>query len=135
MEKVVLIKSYFAPIEKEVTVKVPTGETKKGFFGKEKEVTRKEKQWEQVGYSDCIIDSKRLAKDLQEAVNELNNDGYRIKTIVPITSGDYSYKFKDQNISSSKRILSETEKVSGGSSYGYGYGYSYTSSLIIIAEK
>ncbi|EMV9345812.1 hypothetical protein AADU82_004566 [Vibrio alginolyticus] len=43
MEKVVLVKSYFMPVGKEVTVKVPTGEKKSGLFGGEKDVYRKEK--------------------------------------------------------------------------------------------
>ncbi|AOW84091.1 TPA: hypothetical protein AB5H59_004042 [Vibrio mimicus] len=135
MEKVVLVKSYFAPIGKEVTVKVPTGEKKSGFFGGEKEVYRNEKRWEQTGYSDCIVDSKRLAADLQRAIDNLNRDGFSVKMITPVISGDYSYKYQAQGISSSKRILSETESVKGGASFGYGYGYSYTDSLLVIAEK
>lgn len=135
MEKVVLVKSYFAPVGKEVMVKVPTGEKKAGFFGGEKDVYRKEKKWEQTGYSDCIVDSERLAADLQKVIENLNRDGFSVKMITPVISGDYSYKYQAQGISSSKRILSETESVTGGASYGYGYGYSYTDSLLVIAEK
>ena len=135
MQKVILVKSYFAPIGEEVTVKVPTGETKKGLFGGEKEVYCKEKKWKQTGYSDCMIDSERLAKDLERAIDSLNKDSFKVISITPITSGDYAYKYQSQGISSSKRILSETESVSGGASFGYGYGYSYTDSLIILAEK
>ena len=135
MEKVVLVKSYFVPVGRNVTVKVPTGEKKAGFFGGEKEVYRKEQRWEQTGYSDCIVDSERLAADLQKAIENLNDDGFSIKTITSVISGDYTYKYQAQGISSSKRVLSETESVSGGASYGYGYGYSYTDSLLVIAEK
>ncbi|MGI9279207.1 MAG: hypothetical protein ACR2PX_06205 [Endozoicomonas sp.] len=135
MQKVVLVKSYFIPTGKEVTKKIPTGETKKGLLGGTKDVYRKEAQWEQTGYSDCIIDSERLAIDLQQTIESLSRDGFLVKSITPVTSGDYSYKFQSQGVSSSKRILSETEKVSGGASFGYGYGYSYTDSLIVLAEK
>lgn len=135
MQKVVLIKSYFRPIGKEVTKKIPTGETKKGLFGGDKKVYRKEKQFEKTGYSDCLIDSERLANDLEMTIDTLNRDGFIVKSITPVTSGNYSYEYQSQGISSSKRILSETESVSGGASYGYGYGYSYTDSLIVLAEK
>ena len=135
MEKVVLVKSYFVPVGKEVIVKVPTGEKKTGLFGGEKDVYRKEKKWEQTGYSDCVVDSKRLAADLQKAIENLNREGFSVKLITPIISGDYKYKYQAQGISSSKRISGGTESVSGGASYGYGYGYSYTDSLLVIAEK
>ncbi|MDD1796338.1 hypothetical protein LRP50_24770 [Enterovibrio sp. ZSDZ42] len=135
MEKIVLVKCYFLPTGKEVTIKVPTGETKSGFFGGEKEIYRKETKWEQTGFSDSIIDSERLAEDLQASIDKLNADGFIVHSIVPLISGDYSYKYQAQGISSSNRLLSETESVSGGASYGYGYGYSYTDSLLVIAKK
>lgn len=131
MNKTVLIKSYFAAVGKDVTVEKPTGETKKGFFGGEKEVTKKEKQWKQTGWSDCKIDTERLASDLEKAVVLLNSEGYKIQSITPITSGQYRYKA--EGIKSSARIIGDTEAVSGGVSYGY--GYSYTDSLIVVAEK
>lgn len=135
MEKVVLVKSYFVPIFNEVTIKVPTGETKQSFWCGKKEILRKEKQLEQTGYSDCIVDSQRLAQDLQDAIDILYNEGFKVKTIVPVISGHYDYKYQAQGMSSSTRIFRETEKVSGGASFGYGYGFSYTDSLIVIAEK
>jgi len=131
----VLVKSYFVALGKDVTVKVPTGETKKGFFGGDKDVVRKEKQWQQTGWSDCEIDTDRLATDLEQVISSLNNEGYKVQSITPVISGAYNYKYQDQGISSSARILGKTEAVSGGASYGYGYGYSFTDSLIVIAEK
>ena len=83
MEKVVLVKSHFIPIGKEVTVKVPTGDTKTGFFGVEKEVYRKETRWEQTGYSDSIIDDwglEPLAADqrgLSPDLLHVNTHSYR----------------------------------------------------------
>lgn len=50
MNKVIYIKSFFKPVGKEVTAEVPTGEKKKGLFGGEKEVTRKETRWKQTGF-------------------------------------------------------------------------------------
>lgn len=135
MEKVVLVKAYFAPVGKNVSVKVPTGEKKQGLFGGQKEVMKKEIQWQQTGYSESEIDSQRLVNDLQETINDLNQNGYEVKDIIPIISGGFDYKYQAQGISSSRRVLSETEKVTGGASFGYGYGFSYTDSLIVIANR
>ncbi|ANU38282.1 hypothetical protein RJD38_18925 [Vibrio scophthalmi] len=135
MNKVVLVKSYFVALGKEVTVKIPTGETKTGLFGGQKEVTRKEKQWKQTGWSDCEIDTDRLATDLEQVINSLNREGYKVQSVTPVMSGAYDFKYQAQGISSSARIMGNTEAVSGGASFGYGYGYSYTDSLIVIAEK
>jgi hypothetical protein len=44
MNKTVFVKAYFKPIFEDVAVKVPTGETKTGLFGGQKNVTRTEKQ-------------------------------------------------------------------------------------------
>lgn len=123
MNKVVYVPAFFAPIGKEKTVKVPTGEKTTGFFGGEKDVVKKEKQWVQTGFSDCIVDSERLSDDLAILVEKLNQDGFEVVSVTPVTSGDYSWKTYAGG--------------AGDSSYGhgYGYGYSYTSSLIITARK
>lgn len=131
MNKVVHIPAYFIAVGKEKTVKVPTGETKKGLFGGEKEITRKEKQFVQTGWSETQIDSERLAKDLEIAINKLNDEGYEVANITPVISGKYNYDYKtDKNYSTS-----EKHSYGWGYGYGYGYGYSYTDSLIIIAKK
>jgi hypothetical protein len=56
-------------------------------------------------------------------VEKLNQDGFEVVSVTPVTSGDYSWKTYAGGV--------------GDSSYGhgYGYGYSYTSSLIITARK
>lgn len=59
---------------------------------------------------------------------------FRIILISPITSGRYNYQYSSQGISSSPRLLSDTEKVSGGGSYGFGYGYSYTEGVLICID-
>jgi len=135
MDKVVYVKAYFRPVGKEITVMVPTGETKKGLLGGEKQVTRKEKQWKNTGWSDCKIDGERLTDDLQKAIEKLNQEGYFVRSVTSVLSGAYRYQYQAEGITSSPRALRNTEAVKGGSSYGYGYGYSYTESLIIHATK
>lgn len=126
MNKVVYIPAYFEPVGINKTVKVPTGEKKKGFFGGEKDVTKKETQWEQTGWSDCRVDGERLANDLAEVVDGLNNDGYEVVSVTPVTSGSYDWKYE---------VGSGGAGNNGYGGYGYGYGYSFTNSLIVTAKK
>lgn len=133
--KVVYVKAKFKPVGKEVTLSVPTGEKKKGFLGGEKEITRKETRWQQTGWSDCEIDGERLAEDIADTIVQLNEDGYEVVSVLPITSGNYFYKYQSQGVTSHRRMLSETEAVSGGASFGFGYGYSYTEGVSIIARE
>ncbi len=135
MHKTVFVKAYFQPNLVKRKVKVPTGGMKRGFFGGEKQETRVEERLEQDGWSDCAIDGPRLSKDILTAIDELNNSGFDVVSITPVTSGAYAYEYNSQGISSSPRVFSETEKVSGGGSYGYGYGYSYTEGMLILARK
>jgi len=123
MNKVVFVQAYFAPVGKEQTVKVPTGEKKAGFFGGEKDVTKDEIKWVQTGYSDTDIDTKRLTKDLQEAIEQLNKEGYEVVSITDITSGSYNWRLKESN------------GANPGGGFGYGYGYSYTDGLMVVARK
>jgi hypothetical protein len=125
LNKVVYVKAKFKPIGKEVTVKVPTGETKKGLFGGEKEVTVKKQEWQQTGWSDCEIDGECLSYDINTAVEKLNREGYEVIAIQPITSGAYNYKWAKY---SSHLNTADT-------CYSYGYGYSYTEGVTIIAKK
>lgn len=126
MNKVVHVPAFFVPVGKNKTVKVATGETKKGFFGGEKDVFRKESQWEQTGWSDCRIDSERLANDLAEVIKGLNSEDYEVVSVTPITSGSYDWKYN---------VKSGGYQDSGYGGYGYGYGYSFTNSLIVTAKK
>ncbi|MGH8225225.1 MAG: hypothetical protein ACRER1_03605 [Gammaproteobacteria bacterium] len=125
MNKIVYIQAYFAAVGKNTTVKVPTGEKKSGFFGGEKDVTRKEAQWAQTGWSDCSIDAARLTNDLAKVVEGLNNESYEVVSVTPVTSGKYDWKYDV--------IYGGAE--SGGGGYGYGYGYSFTMGLIVTAKK
>jgi hypothetical protein len=119
MNKVVFVQAYFAPIGKEQVVKVPTGEKKRGLLGGESDVTRNEKKWVQTGFSDREIDARRLTKDLQDAIEKLNKDGYEVISVTEVTSGNYNWE----------------KNTSMYYSYGYGYGYSYTEGLMVVARK
>jgi hypothetical protein len=63
--------------------------------------------------SDCQVDSERLQRDVQLALEELNREGYEVVAITPITSGNYSSSSNDYG--------------------GYGYGFSYTDAILITA--
>jgi hypothetical protein len=125
LNKVVYVKANFKPIGEEVTVKVSTGETTKGFFGGEKEVTVKKKEWRQTGWSDREIDGECLSNDISEAVEKLNQEGYEVIAIQSITSGKYNYRID--------KFSSHMNTADTCSSYGY--GYSYTEGVTIIAKK
>jgi hypothetical protein len=133
--KVIYVNAFFKPVGKDVAVLVPTGEKKKGLFGGEKEITRKEFRWQQTGFSECKIDGERLSNDIAKAIAQLNHEDYEVISMLPIISGNYYYKYEAMGITSSPRILGKTEAVSGGASYGFGYGYSYTEGVSIIARK
>ncbi|MDG3087806.1 hypothetical protein P7F88_17720 [Vibrio hannami] len=133
MQKTVLVKAHFEIEYEYVKKRVATGEYERTLLGKkEKYKTVMEKV--EKGISKSRIDSLRLAEDLQDAINELNNTGFKVTQIVPVTSGDYNYLYSDDGVSSSYSLFTKTESVSGGGSFGLGYGYSFTDSLIILAE-
>jgi hypothetical protein len=121
MNKVVFVQAYFAPIGKNQVVKVPTGEKKKGLFGNETDVTRDETRWVQTGFSDTLVDTVRLEKDMQQIVENLNKDGYEVVSVTSVNSGAYNYEYK--------------KEAGAAWGYSYGYGYSYTDGLMIVARK
>ncbi|EGQ7759752.1 hypothetical protein WM008_23865 [Vibrio vulnificus] len=132
--KVVLVKAYFA-IEYDYRVReVPSGQYERGLLGK-KPIMTKIKEKIEVGTSKSRIDSERLATDLEIKINELNEQGFTVKQVVPVISGDYDYLYSDEGVTSSLSLFTGNEKITGGASFGLGYGYSFTDSLIIIAEK
>ena len=124
MNKITHIPAYFLPTGNYKTVKVSTGKTKQSISGYQKEVTKKEQQWEQTGWSDSEIDSVKLSEDLMEAIKQLNNDSYEVISVTPITSGKYNYAHQHDNIKDGQSY-----------GYGFGYGYSYTNSLIVVSRK
>ncbi|WP_232775143.1 MULTISPECIES: hypothetical protein [unclassified Shewanella] len=110
-QKSILVKSYFAKIETDKREEMWAAKPKTS-------------QWE---YSNCKIDSERLNNDLQQAIETLNEQGYRVMQITTITSGNYH--FSDHL--SDPHLLGNGVTTEGG----YGYGFSYTDSLVILAEQ
>lgn len=134
MIKTIFIPAHFKPIIQNLADDVPTGETKKNWLGKEKQVTKRVVSPKIVGWSDSEVDGERLSADINNELEKLSSQNAKIISIVPISSGRYNYQYSSEGISSSRRVFSETEKVSGGGSYGFGYGYSYTEGVLICVE-
>jgi len=110
-QKSVLVKSYFT--------KTPTDKREQIW-----QASPNTGDWE---YSNCKIDTEKLAHDLQAAITALNLQGFKVVQVLPITSGDYH--FSDHV--SDPHLLGSGVTTEGG----YGYGFSYTDSLIILAES
>jgi hypothetical protein len=127
MNKTVYVNANFARTGQYRTVQVPTGEVKKGLLGGEKPIMREEQQWVETGTSDCIVDGPRLAEDIDQAVIEINNEGYEVVSIMPVISGRYNYAYQANG--------ARLDNHCAGGGYGYGYGYSYTEGVVIIARK
>lgn len=134
MIKTIFIPAHFKPVIKDVVESVPTGETKKNWLGSEKQILKRVVSQKITGWSASEIDGVRLSDDINNEIEKLSSQNFRVISISPITSGRYNYQFSSQGISSSPRILSDTEKVSGGVSYGFGYGYSYTEGVLLCIE-
>jgi len=117
--KVVYVKANFKPVGKYESINVPTGQKKKTLLGGERAVTAKQQKWVQTGFSDREIDGELLSQEIQQAIVQLNSEGYEVVGISDVISGNYSW-----HASNSMHV-----------SYGYGYGYSYTEGTIIIARK
>ena len=118
MNRIKYVAASFAPTGKYVKVKVPAG-TEKGWFGSEKPTYRKEKQFKQTGVSDSQVDGPKLAEEINVEVQALNEQGFEVIGITPITSGRYHWQ--------------RTSTQSSG--WGYGYGYGYTEGVVILARK
>jgi hypothetical protein len=130
MNKIVYVKANFRPLGENVEVEVPTGEIEKGIFGIQKEIKTKVTEWRHTGWSDVQIDGELLTDDINKAVTTLNEEGYEVQSILPITSGAYAFKYDYKAAYSSGSIFE-----GGGWGYGYGYGYSYTEGVTIVARK
>lgn len=126
--KTIFVPSTFEPNYVEETVSVPTGRTTKVFFGMlTKDEVRKERQVRRDGYSNCSIDGEKLAADVSKSISEASKEGYAVQTIVPITSGNWTY---------------EKGVISGGGNdtnvrgdLGYSMGWSFTSGMMITFVK
>ena len=117
--RIVFVKSDFQKIFKEAKVRRETGKMKKGLFGGTKPETVKERAWVPDRISDSAVDGDQLAQDIAKAISDLARDGFHPTTMLPITSGDYQYEYREGKISSRERLLGYTEKVRGSSGYSY----------------
>ncbi|WP_343686091.1 hypothetical protein [Chryseobacterium gleum] len=134
MIKTIFVPTHFKAIIQNLADDVPTGETKRNWLGQEKQITKRIISPKIVGWSDSEIDGEKLSSDVNTELEKLASQNARIISVVPITSGRYNYQYSSEGISSSRRVFSETEKVSGGGSYGFGYGYSYNEGVLICVE-
>lgn len=102
----------------------PTGEIKKGFFG-EKPVMVKKKRWIETNEnSDCVIDGKKLAEDMQTTMNSLEQEGFEIIGLSEVLSGNYNWK-----------NYSNSGAGNGGASTCASWGFSVTEGIVITAKK
>ena len=122
MIKTVWIRAYKAEIGKWEEYDKPTGETQKGLIG-DKTVTAKERRWVKTGLSDCRIDGKRLAKDMETAIQSIENEGYEVLHITEVLSGDYNWK---EYCTAGPGPEADT---------AVSWGYSYLEGVVITAKK
>jgi len=132
--KTIFVQSEFEKIYREKTVHRETGKMKKGLFGGIKPEKIKEKKLVLDSVSDCKIDGRATSDSVNQVITDLVKEGFKILSITPVTSGSYKYDYRKGSISSSPRILYDTESVYGDSGYSYGYGFSYTEGVLILAE-
>ncbi|PRA75576.1 hypothetical protein CQ054_22860 [Ochrobactrum sp. MYb29] len=107
LNKTIFIQAFHKKLWKDEAIDVPTGEVRKGVFGRAKPVLEKQTELVQVGFSDCEIDGERLASDVQSATEQLQAEGFKLVSLTPVISGDRSN----------------------------GYGYSFTEGVIMISQK
>lgn len=125
MNKTVYVAAHFQAIYEAVTVKVPTGNTKRflGLIDVEEKIRKKELV--QTGWSDCQIDGERLNKDIAQAIEKLNAEGFEVVNITPVTSGNWNFAYNSGSL----------REGTGNGGYGYGYGYSYTEGVLIVTKQ
>lgn len=114
------------------TEKVQVGSTvnrvEKGIFNKKlvdqvTPVYEEKKVWKQRAISDSLIDGQKLSELINDAIQSLENEGYEVVSITPITSGKYDYDYEAPIVNAKDRA-----------SYGWGYGYSFTEGVTIFAK-
>ncbi|PJO49348.1 hypothetical protein [Brucella pituitosa] len=107
LNKTIFVQAFHKKLWKEEAIDVPTGEVRKGVFGREKPVQEKNTQLVHVGFSDCEIDGARLASDVQSASEQLQAEGFELVSLTPVISGNRAN----------------------------GYGCSFTEGVIMISQK
>ncbi len=131
--RTIFVQAFFKKLYKDRIFEVPTGETRRGFFGGEKPVMEKKTELIHVGFSDCEIDGGRLAGDVNEAIGNLAREGYEPLSVTPITSGNWVREFAELQIEGSTSYGSG--KITGSGGYGLGYGYSFTEGVLIVGRQ
>jgi hypothetical protein len=119
MERTVFIKSDYSRVrEKKIPDRKQMDQLWSGKKKLEKEDVKYETETEtEIVPSDRVVDGDYLAAEVQKVTNDLVLDGYKIISIIPVTSGSYSVA---------------SNFFGPDSSY---YGYSYTSGVLIHASK
>ncbi|MEM9280432.1 MAG: hypothetical protein AAGA96_01270 [Verrucomicrobiota bacterium] len=87
--------------------------------------TREERSFK-TSTSDCEIDGEQLAEDLRAAVLALNEQGYEVVSVTPITSGQFSPQYDRRK--RSRNVLRNAMRQ-------IGYGYSFTEGMVVVAVR
>lgn len=132
MNKTIVVKAHFIAYEMEEDFEIydeGVGDKIKNFFLKiavNRQINSgvKSNKEPQKYISDKTIDIVRLNEDINQEITNLNNSGYEVISITPITSGEYKYDYEAPTVNAQFRP-----------SYGWGYGFSYTNGVIITAKK
>jgi hypothetical protein len=115
MERTVFIKSEFSPVGER---KHPDRKESVDLWSGKSKISKEEMSYEkEVTFSDRIVNGEYLAKEIERVTNDLALDGYKVMSIIPISSGSYSVA---------------SHLIGPKSSY---YGFSYTSGILIHASK
>ena len=103
----------------------------KGLFNPEK-VEQEEPVYEYIEedvptgqISDCEIDSIRFGQDIEDACNQLHDQGYNVLSITPVVRGAHQHQYS----------TGKQTKGTGPGAFGFGYGFSLTDSVVILGRK
>ena len=121
MIKTHFIQSTFGKAIRQQTRSIDTGETKKILFIEHKIKEQHTEMIETDISSDSRIDGIALSNAVNKKLSELENNGHKLISITPITSGNYDFQYKETPTKNTQ-------------SYGYGYGFSYTEGLLITYD-
>lgn len=125
--KTVFVNAFFGNAYREKVVHIPTGETKKLLGVLSYDETVKSSAKVATGPSDSVVDGKRLAYDMQLAIVGLEEDGYEVVSVMPVTSGCHHHEVRE--------VKGKGFTATPVAGWGYGYGFSYTEGVIITARK
>ena len=112
----------------QVQIGTTVNKVAKGLFNKKivdevSPVYEDKKVWVVECISDCKIDGKKFSENINQEIVKLEDEGYEIVSITPITSGSYKYDYEAPIINAGDRA-----------SFGWGYGFSYTEGVNILAR-